>query len=468
MDLLLLGLRILLSAVFVLAGVAKLLNRAGTRRSMRDFGVARKFVAFLSVTLPVFEVAAGVALIPSLTAWWGAASTLTMLFLFTIVISINLAKGRKPPCHCFGQLSSKPLGWPTLARNAAFLLCALFVVLQGRERVGASLAAIVALLVSPPATLVAVCSLALLSALQFWLLLNVMRQNGRLLSRIEAVETKSGMGSTDVSGVPVGAPVPTFSLTDLEGAVVTLDERWNSAATVVLFFFEPGCPGCEELLPEVGEWQSKYNDRLSIVPISGGDVQAIRQSCGPHVVRDVLVQKGGDVSETLLVRATPGAIAVANGRIASAVVTGGDAIRRLIHESALPRVSKGQRAPSLPLSSLDGRAVDLSRAVRGRRTLLLLWSPFCGFCREMLGDLKTWENDRPSGAPDLVIVSTGSAAANRSQGLSSSILLDSHQDASHIFGADGTPSAVLLDEEGIVISGVMSGRDDVLELAGVH
>jgi thiol-disulfide isomerase/thioredoxin len=304
--------------------------------------------------------------------------------------------------------------------------------------------------------------------LQFWLLVNVMRQNGRLLSRMEAIEAKAGIGAGGAAGLPVGAPAPAFALTDLDGATVTLDSRQNSAETMVLFFFEPGCPGCEELLPEIGECQSKYRGQLAIVPIGGGKIAAIRESCGRNAVSGVVLEKEGAVSDALFVRATPSAIALSNGRIASPVAAGGDAIRSLIRESALPRVRKGQRTPSLQLSRLDGGAVDLSLAVQGRRTLLLFWSPFCGFCNEMLDELKIWENDRPAGSPNLVVVSTGSAAANRSQGFTSSVFLDSHSSASHVFGADGTPAAVLLDEDGIVISRVRSGRHEVLELAGVH
>jgi len=48
----------------------------------------------------------------------------------SIAISVNLARGRTHDCHCFGQLYSRPLGWPTLLRNIIFMLGAGFVLWQ--------------------------------------------------------------------------------------------------------------------------------------------------------------------------------------------------------------------------------------------------------------------------------------------------------------------------------------------------
>ena len=73
------------------------------------------------------------ALIPAASAWWGALGALALLLLFVAGISINLARGKKPECHCFGQLHSAPAGWRTLARNGALAAIAGFVLWEGRE-----------------------------------------------------------------------------------------------------------------------------------------------------------------------------------------------------------------------------------------------------------------------------------------------------------------------------------------------
>ncbi len=113
---------------------------------------------------------------------------------------------------------------------------------------------------------------------------------------------------------------------------------------------------------------------------------------------------------------------------------------------------------------LDGETVDLS-ALRGRR-LVLFWNPSCGFCQQMLPDVKTWERNHPQDAPELLVISTGSPDANREQGFRSPVLLDPNFGAGRVFGAEGTPSAVVLDEEGRVSSEVGVGAEAVFALAG--
>ena len=64
------------------------------------------------------------------------------------------------------------------------------------------------------------------------------------------------------------------------------------------------------------------------------------------------------------------------------------------------------------------------------------------------------------------MVSAGSSEANREQGFRSPVLLDEHFAAGQVFGAGGTPAAVMLDEEGRVASEVGVGAPAVLTLAG--
>ena len=124
----------LLALVFVVAGAAKLADRAGSRKAVADFGVPSSLASPLATLLPLAELAVAAALIPAASAWWGALGALALLLLFVAGISINLARGKKPECHCFGQLHSAPAGWRTLARNGALAAIAGFVLWEGRER----------------------------------------------------------------------------------------------------------------------------------------------------------------------------------------------------------------------------------------------------------------------------------------------------------------------------------------------
>jgi len=96
---------------------------------------------------------------------------------------------------------------------------------------------------------------------------------------------------------------------------------------------------------------------------------------------------------------------------------------------------------------------------------VLFWNPGCGFCQQMLPDLKAWEANPPPGAPQLLIVSAGTVEANQALELRSPIVLDHGFSTGRAFGATGTPSAVLVDAQGHIASPVAVGAPAVLALA---
>jgi len=117
------------------------------------------------------------------------------------------------------------------------------------------------------------------------------------------------------------------------------------------------------------------------------------------------------------------------------------------------------------LADLEGTIVELEH-FRGHETLVVFWNPGCGFCQQMLPEIKHWEENRPEGAPKLFFVSAGTEEANREMKLTSKVVLDRQFAAGRAFGASGTPSAVLVDAEGKVASEVAVGAPAVMELAG--
>ena len=183
--------RLLLAAVFLVAGIAKLADLAGSRQALRDFGVPARLADPFGLLLPLAELAVAVALLLPATAWWGALGAVALLLLFVGGIGSNLARGRQPECHCFGQLHSAPAGWPTLLRNLVLAALAGVVVGFGRSAPGPGvfdwmIALPVAQRIEVVAGLVAVALLVGAG----WLLFQVMAQQGRLLLRIEALEAE--------------------------------------------------------------------------------------------------------------------------------------------------------------------------------------------------------------------------------------------------------------------------------------
>ena len=142
-----------------------------------------------------------------------------MLLLFIVGISYNLARGRPPECHCFGQLHSAPAGWPTLVRNALLAAIAGLIVWQGPEQPSAGIVHwLSTVTASQVVSLAGGLLLLVLLIGEGWLLLNLLRQNGRLLRRIEALEAQLGRADAGSlitqppMGLPVGAPAPAFQL----------------------------------------------------------------------------------------------------------------------------------------------------------------------------------------------------------------------------------------------------------------
>ncbi|MDQ3865431.1 MAG: TlpA family protein disulfide reductase, partial [Actinomycetota bacterium] len=162
------------------------------------------------------------------------------------------------------------------------------------------------------------------------------------------------------------------------------------------------------------------------------------------------------------------------GRIASEVAAGAPAVMALargedaVPEAAVPAAAqaakRGEPAPPVRLPDLDGRTVELAD-FRGTKTLVLFWNPGCGFCQQMLADLKAWEAARPENAPNIVVVSSGGTEEIRAMGLRSPVLVDQTFAVGQSFGANGTPMAVLVDEQGNVASDVAVGAEQVLALA---
>ena len=233
-------------------------------------------------------------------------------------------------------------------------------------------------------------------------------------------------------------------------------------------FTDPGCGPCNALLPEVGRWQEEHAQKLTLSLISRGEVEENKTKAQEHGLKNVLLQKDWEVSESYEVRGTPSAVLISpDGKVASPVAGGAEGIRALlsyavgeraqlplqpqqpqVHTQAASRAAVsqlrqgppqrqrgcpasradgaqkvGEPAPEVRLADLKGDEVSLQEDFRGKETLVLFWNPGCGFCQQMLPDLKEWEANAPEGAPRLLVVSAGSEEANKEMGLTSPVVL---------------------------------------------
>src|ERR1044072_9952019 len=123
--------RLLLAAVFALAALTKLASRAVSVKAIESFGAPARVAPALAWVLPLAELTVVLLLLLPVPPVWGAAGALGLLAAFSVAIAADLLRGRKPDCHCFGQLHSAPGGWHTLLRNLAFWSAAGFMMWQG-------------------------------------------------------------------------------------------------------------------------------------------------------------------------------------------------------------------------------------------------------------------------------------------------------------------------------------------------
>ena len=227
-------------------------------------------------------------------------------------------------------------------------------------------------------------------------------------------------------------------------------------------------------MPEVAEWQREHHSALRIALISRGALDANRALAREHGLADVMIQDGFAVSESYAVNGTPSAVLIApDGTVASPVHGGAEAIASLVALVATPAELVVQHsepfvhrpAPDPVLTTLDGARVPLRERLNGE-TAVLFWNPDCGYCDRMLPDLRRAEAAATTETPNLLLISTGDAARNRTMALRAPILLDVAFAAASEFGATGTPSAVLVDDHGLIASQIAAGAPEVLALVG--
>ena len=108
---------VVVGAVFLVAGGSKV--AAGPQWPVQARGLGAPTV--LIPIVPWVEIAIGALLVVQFGRRPAAVAALGVLAAFTTLIAWQLARGRRPPCACFGAWSAKPLGVGHLARNGALI-----------------------------------------------------------------------------------------------------------------------------------------------------------------------------------------------------------------------------------------------------------------------------------------------------------------------------------------------------------
>lgn len=329
--------RFLLATAFVVSGLAKLADPKGTRESLVDFNVATGLADRLSLALPFTEFVIAIALVLTSSCKWGALAALTFLFVVTSAVGVTLAGGRRPACHCFGQLDSTPIGWKTLLRNAAFAGIAAVISWQGWTNSLSAETTSKTWAVNAQIEIAAVIGVILAGIiLTGWgLIFRLQRRLASLESGLSTVGfTLSSGASLLTAGLAVGTRAPGFCLSTLGGKTTTLDSLRCAGKPIVLVFTDTQCGPCKRLLPKLRQWQGEYASHLQIVNIRSGTLVANHANGAAHDVQNVLQSTGDDLVQAYRVHVLPSAVMIrVDGTVGDALAVGEGAIGSLIQNA---------------------------------------------------------------------------------------------------------------------------------------
>jgi thiol-disulfide isomerase/thioredoxin len=247
---------------------------------------------------------------------------------------------------------------------------------------------------------------------------------------------------------------------------------------ILFFFVSPNCNPCKTLLPEIETWQTELKDKINFVFISRGKAKENAEKFAGATFKQILLQKEREVAELYFATWTPTAFLVnAHGNVGSEPAFGDVKIRELIEKIKAEETAEvkfitngkgqniGESFPEFSLNDITGKTLN-SSAVRGKKTLVTYWSNTCGYCSQMLEDLREWDRTKSADEPNLMLLSRGEAEENRELGFRSTIVLDDEREVVKKLGMEGTPSAVLVDENGKIASQVAVGEKRIWALIG--
>jgi peroxiredoxin/uncharacterized membrane protein YphA (DoxX/SURF4 family) len=484
MDVILLLIRLFLFGVFVLAGVTKLLDREGSEKAVKDFGVPEDISKPVATVLPISEIAIGLLFLFVGTSWLGAFGALLLLLVFIGGMIYQIAQGNAPDCHCFGQIHSEPVGKSSLIRNIGFAILALLLVARGSDGQGLDLSS------SPNDMLQAVIALGMLVllAVAVFYLKKIFEQQLQITRRIEVLELISRDGAaverenvgTPTESLPLGSPFPDFELADTGGKRITMADLRRAKKPILFIFVSPDCGPCNALYPEIQEWRIELESKLRIVLVSTGSISANLEKFADET--GVLLQEKREVAEQVRARWTPTAIYVnAEGRISSHPAAGDTAIRELVdklktydlekehlyfaNEGSSTKLKIGEKVPEFEFTSLNGEPVT-HRNFEGKDSLVVFFSMTCPHCRNMMEELKQWDANKSDEDPNLIVISDGDPEAHKELDLKAPIVLDTNYTFAAGIGMFGTPSAILVNGKREIVTETGVGAPNVWALIG--
>lgn len=116
--------RIVVAVALAVAATKKIVGRASLRDQLRQFGSPDALTPAIGVLLPAAELLIAVLLVVVPGSSWPAWLACALLGAFTVLVGMNLARGNRVPCPCFGTAGATPISSRTIVRNGWLLALA--------------------------------------------------------------------------------------------------------------------------------------------------------------------------------------------------------------------------------------------------------------------------------------------------------------------------------------------------------
>src|SRR3954447_3712675 len=154
-------------------------------------------------------------------------------------------------------------------------------------------------------------------------LVQVLRQQGGLLLRIEALEEQHRADDAAAAAIPgggrpeglaVGVELPSFRLPDFGGRAWALDDF--EAEQLLLVHWSPSCGFCEQIADDLGALYPALGKRgTELVLVSWGNVEETRRCAEAHGLRSpILLVEGSEPVSPFAGLGTPVAYALEHRR----------------------------------------------------------------------------------------------------------------------------------------------------------
>lgn len=465
---------LLLSGVLAFSGVMKLIDAGNGVEAVTGLGVPAKVARPVATVLPYVELALAALLVVLADRALLIVTVLaTLLFLaFTVAVLVQLARGQRPPCHCFGALSAEPIGWSTGVRNVLLTGLAVAAVFTsaGFDGVIASLFDLNE--ISLAIVVVAVVVVAALTAL--WSTVQRLRgEIGTLRTNLIEVRGLAMSGSGD------GVAIPSVLIHDVEGRDVHLEEA-SSRRAQLLVFVSPNCVACHELVPLFPPTREQLGGEVDLKLISLSSAAAALEEFGDQA-EHIWIDEQGKAKDALGIIGTPGAVLLGvNGMIAAGPAHGAPEIAALIQtvaqaigvnmmagaaqsQNQVPEPpAVGTPVPALPVVDDAGNQSNLVDALEalapGDEQTLMVWRHDCSYCEQIKDQIV-----EESAAGRVVLLINEPLQTIRDQGITGPAFSVPAGGAYSEVGLPGTPAAIPVRGGKVSGTGAIGG-DSVLNL----